>query len=479
MAGFARPARAGETSAVSPRGQDSAPSTFAKLRGHRVPWAQRADSLLRRLEHRAVASGRRRARIPFYLARVLLQVVRQWIRDRCPQQAASLAFQTVLSIVPILAVATAALRALGHFNAQSSFVNFIADNLIPVSREEISQNLVHFSQNITFESVGLVGLVTTTLLAFVMFNNLESIINFVWRAERGRSVTQKFVVFYFSMTVGPLLLGMSLVEAARFGLTSGLGGVLLGLASSFAVLLLANLFLPIPKVRLVPALIGAGLTTILFEVAKLAFSAYVSRFALSSYSGIYGAVAVFPLWLVWIYYSWLTLLLGVEVAHAVQNLATLEHMDQVGAIPLESEILRRVNGVVAARLMGAVAEAYAHDEKALSRRALADRFDLSDEVVDRLVERLESANLVMEVHQDDLHGVAPARPLEHITLADVLGEFESEDLPEREGEPTSKLDAMLSGLERDTHERTSSVTFADLVMDESPAPSSANQDKTL
>src|SRR5690606_28021310 len=74
------------------------------------------------------------SRATLYVLRLGAQVIRQWVRDRCPQQAASLAFQAVLSLVPVLAVALAALRATGAMHAESTFVEFLSAKLIPVSR---------------------------------------------------------------------------------------------------------------------------------------------------------------------------------------------------------------------------------------------------------------------------------------------------------------------------------------------------------
>jgi YihY family inner membrane protein len=338
-------------------------------------------------------------------------------------------------------------------------------NLIPVSREELSQQLASFSRNITFESVGLAGLAASVVLAFVMFNSLERIMNHVWRSERRRSLPQKFAIFYLSLTLVPVLIGVSLVEAARFGLTSGLTGALLGFSSTFLALLLANIFIPIPKVKLMPAVVGSLVTTVLFEVAKLGYSYYVGGFALDSYSGIYGAVAIFPLTLVWIYYSWMMLLLGVEIAHAVQNLRTLENIDRRSQMGLASEMMRRINGVVAARVMVAVAESFERGKKVLSRQAISDRFDLSDEVTSRLVDRLVEADLLMTV-EGDLSGVAPARPPDKVYLAEVFRVFRGDDVDfdfDRPGRGQSPLDRVLKDIETSTQDKAMAHTLADLV----------------
>ncbi|HEY8143407.1 MAG TPA: YhjD/YihY/BrkB family envelope integrity protein, partial [Kofleriaceae bacterium] len=124
----------------------------------------RVSAFLRSAESRASQSSRKRWRFSLYLVRLAVQVVRQWARDRCPQQAASLAFQTVLSVVPVLAVCLAALRVTGLIDAQSALMRFLSERLIPVSSTELAQKLTEWSEKITFQSLGLIGLVTTGLI---------------------------------------------------------------------------------------------------------------------------------------------------------------------------------------------------------------------------------------------------------------------------------------------------------------------------
>src|SRR5262249_33104066 len=161
---------------------------------------------------------RRGLRVPLYLARVLVQVIRQWARDRCPQQAASLAFQTALSIVPVIAIALALLRAAGEFAVESTLVDFIGREVLPsVSRENIAGHLLKFAGKMSVQTAGIAGLGTTLLLAFVMYTSVENIFNDIWKIERRRSIGQKFVVFYAVATIVPSLLGVSLYHAARHG----------------------------------------------------------------------------------------------------------------------------------------------------------------------------------------------------------------------------------------------------------------------
>jgi membrane protein len=422
---------------------------------------RRLSALIRTAETKGGASTRKRVRFSLYLLRLAVQVVRQWARDRCPQQAASLAFQTVLSVVPVLAVCLAALRLTGLMEEESTLVRWLSDKFIPVSSTELSAVLTEFSENVTFKSLGLVGLITTVAIAFVMWHSLDQIMNQIWRSERRRTLAQKFVVFYATFTIGPLLLGVSLYQAARFGLAEGSSGFLFSVASSYLALFLANWFLPATRVRIGPAAIGAAVTTVLFEIAKHLFTLYVTEFAFERYSGIYGALAVAPFWLIWIYWSWLMLLLGAEVAHAAQNIRLLEQSERRGTLSLENELLQRVNGPMAARVMVAVVDAYLTGRKVISRQQIADRLDLSPDVVERITRRLKTEDLLMEVEGEHA-GFLPARPPSDISLAQVLAVFRGDD---RDGQSRqqSPLTAVLADIELGTFLRTSQITLDQLV----------------
>jgi len=411
----------------------------------------------------ASTEGRKkRIRVPVYALRVMMQVVRQWARDRCPQQAASLAFQTVLSIVPMLALALAALRATGNIGAESTLVQFIADTFIPLSQAEIAATLQRWSENITFETLGLVGLIVTLAVAFVMFNNLERIMNDIWRTERRRPLGQKLIVFYAVATVLPVGAGIVLYQAKQLGLTSGFSGFMMSFVVSWGGVFLCIYVLPRAQVFVRSAAAGALLSALMIEAAKALFTVYATRIAFDKQTAIYGAVALAPILLIWIYYAWLVLLLGCEVAYAAQHLHLLESGERRQRMPLEKELVRRVNGVVGARVMVAVATAYLSGKKVLSRRAIADRFDLSDEAVDRIASRLKEADLLIEV-EGELVGFMPARRPTDIALSDVLGAFRGDDVLDSAPHPQdAPLDRVLREIEQDAMQRTQSLSLADL-----------------
>jgi membrane protein len=396
----------------------------------------------------------RRLLYPLYAGRVLLQVIRNWAHDRCPQQAASLSFQTALSLVPMVAICLALLRATGAFAAESALVDFLARQVIPVSRDDIASYLLRWAGNLSFQTAGVAGIVTTLVLSFFLYSSLEKIYNDIWHVERRRSLGSRFVVFYAVATIVPLFLGISIYQAARYGLTEGSVGWLAALGSTWAALFCANKLLPATEVRWGPAAIGALVTALAFEISKHLFRLYVLRVAFKSYSGIYGTIGLVVITLMWMYYSWLMVLFGAEVAHTVQNLHHLERRSRQTGDPLV-----QVNGVVAARVLVAITAAWTRGER-LRREDVGDRFDLDEEVVVRITHRLAEARLLTVDSED---GYVPARPPATITLADVFALFRASDAGGDRGRQSSgRLDVVLTELDAAARERARTATIEDL-----------------
>jgi membrane protein len=422
-------------------------------------WAY-ADRLLTHGRHAHGQPLRKRVFVPLYALRVLIQVARLWVRERCPQKAAALAFQTALGLVPLVAVGLALLRASGQFGAESALVDFISRQVLPVSRDEISQHLLDWSHHVSVETAGVVGVVTVLVLAFVIAASVERIFNDIWRAETRRSLLQRVVVFYAIATLVPAFIGLSVYHAARYGLTSGAVGALGALGATFAGLFVANKWLPRTHVRWKPAIIGALLSAILFEAAKHAFKLYVAQVAWNKYSGIYGAIGLLPITLLWIYYSWLVVLFGAEVAFVVQHLDHLELLDRRSP---QTDGLDKLNGQVAARIMTAIA-LEARQQRVLHRDDLARRFDLAIDITDRILRRLVERKLLVRTEGDPPGYILP-RPPGDITLHQILAAFRGADVvaPGIRAASTAPLDAALTRIDDDLRTASVGITLEALI----------------
>lgn len=434
--------------------------------------ARRKTKPIRRVQNRVVArikdveararnSQRKRVRALLYLWRVCVQVVTQWRRDRCPQHAAGLSFQSVLSVVPALAVAFAAVRAMGALEAESALVDFLSSEFIPLSRQEISSKLLSWSENINFQNMGIVGLVAVLAIAFVTFNALEHTVNYIWRVEKRRALPKRLATFYLSASIGPLFFGLSLYQAAQFGLTEGWSGAFLSAALAFCGLFFINFVLPATPVRASAAVAGALVNTVAVEIAKYAFTAYVSSYAMDRYTGIYGTVAAVPLFLVWIYWSWLMLLLGVEVSHTVQNLHLMESAERRITISLADELDTRVNAGTAVRLMAGVAAAQDRGAAGISRFRMSQDLALSSDAVRLITNRLQDNELLRAPTSDQLWSLA--QDASAITVLQIFDAFRSGS---EFGDPAnfgdSPAEQMLRELIEGSRHRAAEINIADI-----------------
>jgi membrane protein len=247
--------------------------------------------------------------------------VRRFNDDHCMQIAGSLTFTTLLSIVPLATVALTVISAFPVFREMNEALeSFVMENLMPDPADAIAAYTEQFRANAArLTALGLAFLVATAVMLMV---TIEHAFNQIWRVRHPRSVFQRTIIYWTLLTVGPVLIGASLsltswLVSQSLGLVSGIPGAGVTLLKVVPVVLtsgaLALLYLALPnrRVALKDALAGGVLAGLVFEASKRAFAWYVTHFA--SYKLVYGAFASVPIFLVWIYVSWLIVISGAVV----------------------------------------------------------------------------------------------------------------------------------------------------------------------
>jgi membrane protein len=403
-----------------------------------------------------------RARAAVYLTRLGIRILKQWARDKCPQQAAALTFNTGLSLVPVTAIAFTILRGAGSLDAQSRLTDFIGNRLFP-GMDTITERIGEFSRNISVGALGGAGLFFTLITCYSLYSYVERIFNDIWRVGQRRTLVGKFLTFYAMVTLLPALASMSLYWSGRLiGTDANTAARFLApLAIEVLGLVLMNKLLPRTNVTWTAALIGAFLTALALEVLKLGLVRFAKKMLLDSYSGVYGSVGLIPLLLMWIYVSWLLVLLGVEIAFAVQNLRLLEAEDrrQHGDEP--------INGLIAAQVLAIVAGAREQSGTGTSKKDLVNALGISPDNIERIVARLKKRGLIAEV-QGDINGYIPGRAAESIRLDDVLAAFRSSDVELADGVTSPALLALVADLDAARAKRTQGVTIASLIPGAAP-----------
>ena len=241
------------------------------------------------------------------------------------QIASSLTFTSLLSIVPLVTIALTVISAFPRFGALTTALQqFVLDNLMPASVDVIVNYTQQFTTNAAkLTAVGIAFLVVTSIMLLL---TIDRAFNDIWRVKRSRPIVQRVFVYWTLITVGPVLIGASLsltswLVGHAVGLVKGLPGASVALLSVVPIALtsiaLSLLYFAMPNRRISArdAALGGVLGGLVFEVVKRAFALYVAQFA--AYKLVYGAFAVVPVFLLWIYVSWLVVIFGAVVVAAL------------------------------------------------------------------------------------------------------------------------------------------------------------------
>lgn len=237
--------------------------------------------------------------------------------------AGNISFTIILSIVPMLAIVLAIFTTFPEFGSlQDTLETYFSQGMIPASTAHIIlSNLTTFAANAANVSIiGGATLVITTLMTIAL---IESSFNHIWHVTTPRPIVKRIFMYIAIAILGPLLLGISIyltshLVLAAHGLVANLpflNSVSSSLISIFwTAVAFTLLYRTVPN-RLVlweDALSGGVFAGIAFEIAIRAFAFFITNF--STYERIYGALAAFPIFLMWVYISCLIMLLGAMVA---------------------------------------------------------------------------------------------------------------------------------------------------------------------
>ncbi|MYN03746.1 YihY family inner membrane protein [Pseudoduganella sp. DS3] len=257
--------------------------------------------------------------------RDLLQFARRRLRqESLPQVAGGLTFTTVFALVPVLTIALAIFTTFPMFNTfRSALEAYFIKSVMPkaISNTILSYLTMFASKATRLSAVGAVMLVLTSV---AMLSMIERAFNRIWRVKNERRFVRRVLVYWALVTLGPLLVGVSLSLSSHiFDATSDLIGAVTGpifytlLSILLTTVAFTLLYMTVPNrtVDWRDALCGGALAAVAFELAKRGFAVFITQ--VPTYSKIYGALAALPLFLLWIYVSWLITLLGALLTAAL------------------------------------------------------------------------------------------------------------------------------------------------------------------
>ena len=399
-------------------------------------------------------------------------VIRSFVRNRCPVRAAALSYTTLLALIPLLAitisVTSSVLKSQGEEKMYGAIDKFVA-NVMPPATAELSTNgsmslnlsptmsislvptnsasatnatslangdarvetaqkvaardIHEFIQNTRSGALGVIGMLLLIYVAIQMLASIESTFNDIWGITRGRNWLWRIILYWATITLGPLLIVGALVLAGGSHLQTMknfithmpfvsnfifefLPFVVLWLAFTLIYLLVPN-----TKVRFGAALIGGIVGGSLWHLNNVFGFLYVSRVVTNSQ--IYGKLGLVPVFMVGLYFSWLILLFGAQVAYAWQNRQSY----------LQDKLVENVNQrgreFIALRLMTLIGQCFQRGEPAATLLQISTELGIPTKLAQQVLQPLLAARLVTESAGAE-PAYLPARPLDAINAHHVL-----------------------------------------------------------
>ena len=337
----------------------------------------------------------------------------------------SLVYTTLLSMVPLLALSFSVLKAFGVHNQIEPLLHNL---LLPLGAEGqvITDRLVGFIARMNVGVLGVVGLVLLVYTVISLMQKIEESFNAIWHITQLRSLGERFSRYLSAVLVGPILVFAALGITAT-ALNSDVAQRLLAIEPfgdlvptvsklvPYVLVIAAFTFLyrfvPNTRVGFAPALAAGVIGGILWQSAGWAFAAFVTTS--TRYSAIYSSFAVLVLFLIWLYVSWLVLLIGASVAFYLQ------HPEYLYAMPGEPRLSNRMRERLALAIVHAIATDFVRGNAPWTLHRLTHQLGVPMYAVNAVCNALVHAKLLRQSN-DDPPAYLPARDIAEVPVAEVL-----------------------------------------------------------
>ena len=365
--------------------------------------------------------------------KVMIFAVKGFREDRCDLRASSLTLFTLLSIVPVMAMAFGIAKGFGFKEMlESQVLKLFAGN------EEVMQNILTFSSNLLEKTKGGLMAVFGIILLFYslikLIGHIENAFNKIWWINDDRPLIRKFTDYIaISITAGILVIfsssGNIFITAylGKFLVYLKLPGTIENLISLgfnifpflpiWLLFIFFYIFIPNKKVDIKATLAGGIIAGTIFQLVQMVY--LKSQVGVSNYNAIYGSFAALPLFLIWLQTSWAIVLFGAEVAFSWENSEALETQDIDYA-----KISMRLKKLIVLRIVHLCVGRFANAQTPASDIDIASEIKIPLKIVKVLLVKLIDCNILLEVNLPNRIGFVPAQDIECLTILKVLTAFE-------------------------------------------------------
>ena len=438
------------------------------LKSRDTVWSWLTDPAV--LLYRRAAIGRHRARVlivEFFL--FVREITREFYEIEGTSRAASLAYTTLLSLIPLLVAFTQVLQQYFRklFPGWESQIDNVLNIVLPYQSPQLTYHLARFAENA--QAASTLGAIAFMIIAFRLFLAVETTINQIWKVRIGRGYRQKLIAFTMLFFWGPLLMGLSLTTNKTLQRNPYLHTIfkhdITFVIAPIIVLFIAFTMLfwlvPATRVRLSSAIAGALVTTLSFSLVRYGFGIYSDFLIHGRFNLIYGTVGLALIFLIAIEITWVVILLGVEISYVYQNLYGVlrAQAQQIDDDP-------RFDLYFALRAILEIARRFDRREDPPSSYRLAEQFGTTDAQMLRVLRKLEDGKLVKPTG-GEWTGFVPGCDPDRISVEEIVCQIEGSlrVLPEQgpDDEERRTIGNMFTRLNEATAESLTRMTIGRLI----------------
>lgn len=359
-------------------------------------------------------------------ARIVFALLRDLTDGQLSLRAMSLVYTTLITLVPLLAISFSVLKGFGVHNQIEPWLLGFLSPLGPQG-QEIAEKVIGFVDNVKVGVLGAVGLLALIYSVVSLMQKIEASFNYIWRVSKSRGFARRFSDYLSVLLFGPFLLFLSAGLTAtvrgnpiveRFSDVAAMQEAVNVLTFLVPYLIMTAgftffyVYMPNTRVRIGPAITGGLFTALVWKVMGWVFTTFV--LASGKYVAIYAAFATLILFMMWVYFSWIVVLAGANLAFYMQNPKYLSISRR--PVVLSSRTRRAMGFAIVEALVKAQ---YEHGA-GMDADAVAARFQLPAVATERVFMALENGGIITPCATGTRPVYFPAKPLDQMTMGEVI-----------------------------------------------------------
>jgi membrane protein len=407
--------------------------------------------------------------------RLLYVTIREFSEGQLTLRAMSLVYTTLLSLIPVLAISFSVLKAFGVHNEIAPFLSNLLAPFGP-AKDEMIQKIIEFIENTKVGVLGTIGLAMLIYTVISLVQKIEDAFNYIWKVNTPRSFARRFSDYMSVILIAPVLIFTAisltayvmntavmqkLISIQPFGAAIYFTGKLVPYVFVCAAFTFIYMFMPNTNVKFTSALVGGVFAGVLWQTIGWGFASFIT--SSKQYAAIYSGFAIVILFMIWLYYSWLIILIGAQVSFYYQHPQFLTVKKEV--VLLSNRLKERL----ALLIVFLIGYNYYHNKSLWTLSSLNERLgvSLSVEPVERILNALERKGFIIETG-DEPPGYIPARDIETIKLKELISSVrmdEEEVYSIEEGFLSMpEVDGIIRKIEDSTHNAIGEKTVKSLIL---------------